>query len=242
MIEHTLPQTELSVAERHAMYDLLQRYFSGVSIEGFNADLNEKDWVIRFYNERRELSGFTTIQHYRANYGNEKLSVIYSGDTIIAPSAWGSMTLPKAWIKAVRKITPCHDKERLLWLLICSGFRTYRFLPLFWRVFYPCYQRPTPDPEQALLDFLARQKFGDQYDKKQGLVRFRQAQALQPKLAKIPPDRQQNPHIAHFNRLNPHAALGDELVCVTDLSDENLTRAGRRMLYPDNSHARPMAK
>ena len=40
------------------------------------------------------------------------------------------------------------------------------------------------------------------------------------------------PHIAFFLATNPGHVRGDELVCLTELCDENLTRAGRRMIEP----------
>ena len=46
----------------------------------------------------------------------------------------------------------------------------------------------------------------------------------------IPPGRLANPDVAFFARVNPGHEAGDELVCLTTLDDDNLTRAGRRML------------
>ncbi len=48
----------------------------------------------------------------------------------------------------------------LYWYLICSGYRTYLYLPLFYRQFYPRYDQPTPELEQRLLDALGRCKLG----------------------------------------------------------------------------------
>ena len=41
-----------------------------------------------------------------------------------------------------------------------------------------------------------------------------------------------DPHVAFFLKRNPGHGDGDELVCLTELSDDNLTRAGRRMVAP----------
>ena len=62
------------------------------------------------------------------------------------------------------------------------------------------------------------------------MVRFPEPQRLRGDLAGIPPGRRKSPHVDYFARRNPGHADGDELVCLTELSDDNLTPAGRRMV------------
>jgi hypothetical protein len=124
-------------------------------------------------------------------------------------------------------------RGRYYWLLLTSGFRTYRFLPVFWREFFPCFERATPPDAQRLLDHLAHERFGAQYDSGSGLVRFTQQQRLRAELNRIPESRAAaDPHVNFFARRNPGCAQGDELVCLTELRPENLTAAGRRMVKP----------
>jgi len=40
-----------------------------------------------------------------------------------------------------------------------------------------------------------------------------------------------DPHVAFFVRRNPGHARGDELACLCELNESNLTRAGRRMVF-----------
>ena len=54
--------------------------------------------------------------------------------------------------------------EPLYWYLISKGYRTYRFLPVFFREFYPRHDVATPPVEAAVLYALGRRKFGDSYD------------------------------------------------------------------------------
>lgn len=77
---------------------------------------------------------------------------------------------------------------------------------------------------------LAERQYGAQYDAPSGIVRFGQPQVLCDQLREIPPGRGDDPHVAYFQDRNPGYVRGDELVCLTDVSDENLTRAGRRIL------------
>ena len=52
------------------------------------------------------------------------------------------------------------------------------------------------------------------------------------------PERlQSDPHVAFFAARNPGHERGDELVCLCELGDDNLTPAGRRMVYgPARGH------
>jgi benzoyl-CoA reductase/2-hydroxyglutaryl-CoA dehydratase subunit BcrC/BadD/HgdB len=49
-------------------------------------------------------------------------------------------------------------------------------------------------------------------------------------LAEVPDGRRDDPHVAYFLQQNPGWREGDELVCLTEIDDENLTVAGRRMI------------
>lgn len=220
--------TDLSDTDREAMYCLLRHHFSGVTPEVFNQDLADKNWVILIKNKER-LKGFSTLRLYDAAVNGVPLSVVYSGDTIVDPSAWSSATLPRAWIQAINQLRS--PKKRLFWLLISSGFRTYRLLPTFWQTFYPRYDRPTPKTTKHLMNTLAKQQFGTAYDQKTGIVRFEHPQQLSPILGTVPPERRSEPHIHFFEQANPDHSKGDELVCITEICAENLTAVGRRMWF-----------
>jgi len=220
---------ELTGAERDAMYGLLTGAFAGVTRERFAADLAEKTWALLLEGEAG-LQGFSTLLLYETHLPGEGVcTVVYSGDTIVDPAAWGSAALPRCWIGAVRRLREEHPRGRLWWLLLTSGFRTYRFLPVFWRDFWPRWDVPTPPEAQARLDLLAAERLGGLYSKEQGIVRFPQPQRLRGELALVPEGRLVDPHVAFFLAKNPGWREGDELACLTEIAADNLTAAGRRM-------------
>jgi len=223
-----VPRGELRDAETESMFRLLSSHFEGVTRERFEADLAEKNWALLIEREQH-LVGFTTILVYETSFRDEPVSVIYSGDTIVAPEAWNSSALPRGWIESVARLRALYPRGPYVWLLITSGFRTYRFLPLFWRRFFPRFDEPTPEDRRQLLDHLAVERFGRRYDPPTGVVGLESPQRLRESLAGIPPQRTDDPHIAFFASRNPGHACGDELVCLTELSPDNLTPAGRRM-------------
>ncbi|MCI0743770.1 MAG: GNAT family N-acetyltransferase [Verrucomicrobia subdivision 3 bacterium] len=224
-----LPRDDLTAAQSEQMYELLARHFEGVQPQQFFQDLTEKNWVILITREDR-LVGFSTLLAYETVFAGDPVSVIYSGDTIMAPEAWRSNALARAWIASVNRLRQNYPRGKYYWLLLTSGFRTYRFLPVFWREFYPRFDAVTPVNAKHLLDHLAQNRFGRQYHN--GIVRFTRPQRLRGELADIPGGRLADPHVAFFLSQNPGHRNGDELVCLTELSAENLTAAGRRMVRP----------
>lgn len=222
-------RTALSGEDRDELFTLLARHFDGVSEALFARDLDEKDWVLRI---RRDgcLMGFTTLHVYTACHAGRLVNVIYSGDTIMTPEAWGSPLLARGWIALVRSLQATRPGEPWYWFLLSSGFRTYRFLPVFWREFWPRYDAEIPVDEGALLRALASERFGDRYDATAGVVRFDHPQRLRGDLAGIPDGRAEDPHVRFFLSRNPGHAAGDELACLTALNDANLTAAGLRMV------------
>ena len=220
---------DLTEAEREAMYALLAGSFAGVTRERFAADLAEKTWALLLEDETG-LQGFSTLLLYESSLPGEGVcTVVYSGDTIVDPAAWRSAALPRCWIGAVRRLREEYPRGRLWWLLLTSGFRTYRFLPVFWRDFWPRWDAPTPPEAQVRLDILARERLGDLYAPDQGIVRFPQPQRLRDKLDQVPEGRLADPHVAFFLAKNPGWREGDELACLTEIAEDNLTAAGRRM-------------
>lgn len=228
MRARVVPVPDLTAGERRAMLRLLDRHFAGVTREGFAEDLGAKNWALLLEEGSGALVGFSTLLYYQAEHAGERLGVVYSGDTIVDPAGWNASVLAPAWIAAVQGLHRTCPERRLVWLLITSGFRTYRLLPVFCRDFYPRHDRPTPPTVAALKDALARERFGGCYDPVAGVVRFAAPQVLRNGLRGIPRSRLRNPDVAFFARVNPGHDAGDELVCLTELSDANLTPAGMR--------------
>ena len=229
MLPAATARAALGDADRAEMYALLEPHFEGVSEAQFGDDLDEKDWVLRIRCHGR-LVGFTTLQLYTTRLAGRCLNVIYSGDTITTPEAWGSPALARGWIALVRALQATRPAEPWYWLLLSSGYRTYRFLPVFWRTFWPRYDAAPPADDATLLTGLARARFGARYDEAAGVVRFDRPQRLRGELAAIPGGKADDPHVRFFLARNPGHAAGDELVCLTELSDANLTAAGVRMV------------
>ena len=138
------------------------------------------------------------------------VSVVYSGDTIVERTWWGSPALARTWVRAVQSSR--RNLARGVWLLLTSGFRTYRFLPVFFRNFYPRYDADSAE-DRMLLDELARERFG-RYNTALGIVRFTRPQVLAPDLIALPEGRLPDPHIAYSSLHETQASFAVTSWCV----------------------------
>jgi hypothetical protein len=223
-----LRRRDLTVADRTAMLRLFDAHFEDVSAGVFERDLADKDWVL-LIEEHGLLRGFSTLLLYETRHAGEALTVVYSGDTIMDRQAWRSSALSRCWIGSVQTLHRLYPEGRLYWLLLSSGFRTYRFLPVFWREFHPRFDAAAPPAVRDRLDFLATQRLGPRYRPTDGIARLEPPQVLRPELRVLPVARRDDPHVAFFLERNPGWQQGDELVCLTEIGFANLTAAGRRM-------------
>jgi len=229
-----IQREELSEADRAGMYLLLKRYFDGVRRDVFDADLNEKSTVILLRSRTGAIQGFSTLMRLNASVDGQKILAFFSGDTIVERRYWGESLLGRLWAKAVfteaDRIAELDPDLPMFWFLICSGYKTYRFLPVFFRSYYPNPYTQTPPEAQKVLDALGNTKFPGSYDETCGVVRLKHAAPLRPGVAEITAKRLRDPFVAFFAVRNPGHSLGDELACLAPISHQNLTRAGLRMI------------
>lgn len=218
-------QSGISVSVADEMYELFSRYFEDHERSVFDADLANKDRII-LLRAGAELVGFSTMAITREHFAGEDIAVLYSGDTIIDRQHWGSGQLEMAFLT-----TALATREELgvplYWLLICSGFRTYRYLTSFMQEYWPRWDQPTPRRAQTMLDFLAEKRFGPAY--RDGIVRL-DGGRLRAEVSPIDDNRIRQPHVAFFAQINPGHVAGHELACITRFEPDNLSRAGLRVL------------
>lgn len=230
---------EVDEATRSSMYALFCKQFENVPYGKFIEDLEQKNWVLLLRQDDDSLSGFSSMHLYDITVDDRELTVVYSGDTVVDSETWSDSALSYYWMGAIDRLRRMRGKDELYWFLLVSGYRTYRFLPVYSSYFYPRHDEPTPEHIQSVMDTVAKDRFGECYDADTGIVRLTVPSILREGYRGIPEHRLADPHIAFFAERDPGHEQGDELVCLAVLSEKNLTRLGRRMwtkgrkLFPD---------
>lgn len=224
---------ELDPLEREQMHGLLCDYFANTSRERFATDLMEKEWVVLLSDGDGKLRGFSTLMRLEGVAAGEAYVAFFSGDTIVHRDFQREMILPRLWGRHVFALAEQVRDRRVWWFLISSGYTTYRFLPVFFRTFYPAFDRPFTGEARALLDDVAGRKFPREYDPAAGVIRLLQPSPVRPGVAELTPERLRDPHVSFFAAANPGWRNGEELACLAEICRANLTPAGARMLRED---------
>lgn len=213
---------------RECMFALLERYFDAVSMEHFVADLESKTLAILLHDSDDVLQGFSTLEVIHFETGDGPAIAIYSGDTIVNHRYWGEHQLTYAWCYFAGQIKQQYPDVPLYWFLLVKGHRTYRLLPAFTRKFYPNPKEKMPSKLQMIVDQLATDKFGDAYRPDTGTLNFPESHGhLRPEWAELSDEVKAKPHVAFFLQANPGFTKGDELVCLTELDQENMRFVSR---------------
>ncbi len=207
------------IAEMSALY--LDNY-AGSDGDLFRADLMEKDHALLVLCGDA-LIGFTTIKHYEVEWLGKDMGIVFSGDTIVDPRHWGQRELAFAWLEYVGGIKAASPDRALYWFLLVKGHRTYRYLSVFARNFFPCWRDSETAHLKSLADFLASARYGADYNRQTGIVEFAESRGhLLPSIARPDIDELERQDVRYFLARNPGYVQGSELVCVCELAVDNL--------------------
>jgi hypothetical protein len=227
-----LPARKVSQSDRDSMYGLMVRTYANVRRAAFDADLDAKRWVIQLRDpDSDELVGFSTQTISEASVNGRRVTALYSGDTVVDRQHWGDPALAHVWGNFALRLIAHPRSGELYWFLTSKGFRTYRFLPLFFREFYPRRDIVAPAPVTAILNTLGERIGGARYDFQTQIIcadadkDYLLPGAADPKVRAL-----HDPHVRYFLERNPGYARGDELCCLAPLTAQNFTRAAYRVI------------
>lgn len=227
-----LAVAELASAQRDAMFGLMDQYYVQIHRPHFDRDLDEKRWVIWIEDEEtRQLRGFSTQMLLHRTVADRPITALFSGDTIVTRECWGEQALTHVWGRLALALMERYPPGSLYWFLISKGYKTYRFLPVFFHEFYPRLETPMPSGIGEILDALGRGKFPTLYNPIRGVVQAGEHKdRLRPGVADITPPRLKDPHVRFYLERNPGHEEGEELCCLAPLSRENFTAAAYRVI------------
>ena len=217
--------------QKNQLFELMSMYFDGMVRDNFDKDLEDKSLVIILEDSHGKIQGFSTIMLLDEIVEGIPIKAVFSGDTIIHKNYWGERELMRTFGQFILSLIQRYPQTKLYWFLISMGYKTYRFLPVFFKEFYPRYNKPTPEFEKRVLDALGHKKYPLEYDSQTGVIHFtKPKEYLKPGVADITDERLKNPHIRFFLHQNPLYIKGDELACLTELSKGNLKSTAYRVI------------
>jgi len=201
---------EISQSEIEEMYILMTEFYNNVDKDVFLKDFKEKDYCI--------------------NFENEEIYGVFSGDTIIDKENWGNLTLFKVFANF---FFPFGEKyKNFYWFLIVKGYKTYKFLPTFYKEFYPNYKLETPEKFKNIMDLFGEIKYSDEYNKESGVIEYKGIKdSLKKGVADITEKELKDKNIQFFLESNPNYEKGNDLVCITSLKIENLREKTLKILF-----------
>jgi hypothetical protein len=222
----------LSARDMSAAFDLHSRYFVDVRHETFARDMAEKDYVIQLRDGDGNLVGFSTLQHLDLDVAGVSVKFVFSGNTVVDVNHRNTPALAGSFgHHMLRLLDRCKPHTAICWFLITKGFRTYRFLPVFFHEFYPRYDMSTPTEDSIRMHAIASFKYNRNFDPTAGVVRaVETTDRLAPRHCIIPQHRLRDPHVRFFVDSNPAFDCGDELACIARISRSNFNAFAYRAI------------
>lgn len=206
------------------MLSIMQEYYVNIDRPKFLSDLRGKEWAI-LLKDNDKLCGFSTVKLFNYTFKGKDVHVSFSGDTIIRKEYWRSFALPLAWGRLMFSILEEDPDRELYWLLTSKGYKTYRFLPVFFKKYYPsCLKTNFCEMDvKDLLKSIAKDVFGDRIDGQKMILKAQKgSQRLKKGVADIDDVKRKNIHIRFFEKVNPGHIDGDELICFARIHENNL--------------------
>ncbi len=210
------------------MAELMSFTYGGTSIDKVRRDLAEKQFILLLYGEDGAIEGFSTIQLFDSVFRGRPVKIVYSGDTVIQEESRGQTVLMHDWWQFTCTVQRQFRGMDVYWMLISKGWRTYKLIPLFYKEYYPRPDMETPPDFQAFMDELGNRKFPGEY--RDGLIIPSEPDFLKNAEEDVPERRRNDPDVRFFIAKNPNFGKGNELLCITRLAPDNLTKTGRRVL------------
>lgn len=216
----------LSLADRDALFEVYSR---SVEVEraAFDDAVTAADHVIE-YRDRRHgvLRGMGLVSVIDAEHEGRPARVIWTGSVLIESAYRGQAAIETAAMAYLARELVRHPGARHFWFFDTFSYKSYLLMARNFEEFWPRPDRAMPEGDRALLEQLARARYGARWDPERGLAASA-GKRLKDGVAPMPRGST-DPWIEYFARANPTAADGTVLVCLCPLHRRNLARLAQR--------------
>ncbi len=223
---------DINFNSRTRMFELMFSCYNKITENNFNADLDKKQYVCLIKDKVDIIQGFTTFAINPNSAKDNKYNVLFSGDTIIAPQYWGTQVMRDGWCKSVGSIIAADTSKPWYWYLLSKGHRTYMFLPLFFKEYFPSIE--AADSEEHLKKIaseVSKRLYGNCWKEDEGVIRFEESHGeLKQELIQASYQKKGSKFVQFFLKKNPAFYKGEELVCIAPLNPDNILRSAKELL------------
>lgn len=214
----------LSESNIEQMFKLFNRYFIH-DAASFRLDLQNKDTVTLIEDtDINKLIGFSSYD--KSIY--DDFAILFSGSTVVGEQYRNERALMEGFLSICSYMIKTYSDRPVYWHLLSMGFRTYRFLPLFFNYYHP--SDKFHNDLKDILDHISNERFGDLYDPATGIVSIPGGERLRPQYAEIPRNRLNDRYVRFFLEKNPDYRQGNELSCIARISVNNMKSIPQKIL------------
>ena len=112
-------------------------FYDNVDRRSFETDFQEKHWVILLQDPVEQcVRGFSTQLLLHVTCDGRPMRALFSGDTIVHNEYWARNPLAHIWGHLAMSLMENANDDPLFWFLTTKGYKTYRYLPVFFHEFY----------------------------------------------------------------------------------------------------------
>lgn len=223
---HTTGQ--LSPAQWDDIWVLTQEFFD---VErAYAEDELKRRQRIALFHMNDALLGMACIDVFDEEFRGRRVTAIATGHVLIRENWRGRNLLQKLGWRTFLGERLRHPLRPIYWFFDTFSYKSYLLLPRNFRDFWPRHDRPTPEPQAALIETLATRVYGTAWRPPHGIVVRSGQKRMRETAAPLILARDSDPHLEFFARANPGHAEGDMLVCLCPLSLANWIHLARNAL------------
>jgi hypothetical protein len=205
----------------------LTREFYDIDRPYAEAELRRRERIALFRMEGT-LLGMAAIDVVEHTFRGRKLIALATTNVLLRENWRGRNLIQKLGFRTFLRTRLRHPLRPIYWFFDSFSYKSYLLLPRNFRVYWPRYETPTPEPSAALIDELATRLYGPAWRPARGIVVRSGQKRLRSTAAPLELTADSDPNLRFFAAVNPGHAEGDMLVCLCPLTAANWLSVARR--------------
>jgi hypothetical protein len=178
----------------------------------------------------RALVGMASIDTIATSFRGRMLTALYTSHVLLLEEFRGLNLIQRVGFRSFVAARARNPLRPIYWFFDTFSYKSYLLLPKNFREFWPRFDQPTPASVAALIDHLARQVYGADWQPSVGRVAASGKKRLREDAAPLTAAVARMPEVEFFARANPQHGAGEMLVCLCPLSAKNWWSAATRAL------------